>query len=126
MVKYLHEGGAAFGEGVFHLWRNLRVHFAVYQAIVFQLFQVLRECLVGNLAQIALHLIKPHRLVLHKAIENHHLVFAGNEREGVAVSCALELGILDRVRVLFINYAFFQDSTFLVSAYLNIVRKVVS
>ena len=43
------------------------------QIVCFQLLQVLAECFICNLLQIALHFVEPDGLIFHQAVENYRL-----------------------------------------------------
>lgn len=63
--------------------------------ICFQFFQVRAERLVRDRFQITFQFIEPHDLELHQAIQDHHFVFAGYERERVAESRIFKVCVLD-------------------------------
>jgi len=80
---------------IFHLRRDLRILDADDQFIRFQLLEVRAEGLVGDGFQIPFQLIESHRLKLHQAVKNDHLVLAGDQRQRVGKAGVLEIGVLN-------------------------------
>jgi len=95
LVEHLHEGMTPVCQRVFHLGRDLRIDRPDDQIVRLELLQVLAERLVRDLLQIALHLIKTDGLVLHQTIENDRLVLAGDQGQGIAVSCRIEISVFN-------------------------------
>ena len=83
LIQHSHQRFSSFRKRIFHLRRDLRILGADDQLIRFQLLEIRAEGLVGNGFQIPLQLIESHRLKLHQAVKNDHLVLAGDQRQRV-------------------------------------------
>lgn len=99
-LQHLHERRSPLRQRVFNLGRDLRILVARYEAVGLQLLQVLGERLVGNTFEIALYLIEAHGLIVHEAVEDHHLVLAAYERERIGVAGIREMRAVDGLRVV--------------------------
>ena len=59
--------------------------------------EIRAEGLVGDGFQIPFQLIESHRLKLHQAVKNDHLVLAGDQRQRVGKAGVLKIGVLNIV-----------------------------
>ena len=62
---------------------------------ILSVLEVLAQSFVSDMLEIPLHFIEAHRLILHEAVEDDGLVFAGNQRESVAVTGSAEIRVLN-------------------------------
>ena len=108
LIQYGHQRLPTFREAVFHLWRDLWVLGADDQPVSFQFFQVGAERFIRDAFQIPFQLVEPHGLKLHQAVENDHLMLAGDQRKGVGETGILKIGIFD---VIPYHSTFSEDST---------------
>ena len=83
LIQYGHQRLPTFREFVLHLRRDLWVLGADNQSVFFQFFQVGAERFIRDGFQIPFQLVEPHDLKLHQAVENDHLVLAGDQRQRV-------------------------------------------
>ena len=97
LIEHLHQRLSTLGERILHLRRDLRILGADDQFICLQLLEIRAEGLVGNGFQIPLQLVESHRLKLHQAVKNDHLVLAGDQRQRVGKAGVLKIGVLNIV-----------------------------
>lgn len=83
LIQHSHQRFSSFRKRIFHLRRDLRILGADDQFIRFQLLEIRAESFVGNGFQIPFQLIESHRLKLHQAVKNDHLVLDGDQRQCV-------------------------------------------
>ena len=75
----------------------MRLYILNFLFIRFQLLEIRAESFVGNGFQIPFQLIESHRLKLHQAVKNDHLVLAGDQRQRVGKAGIFEIGVLNIV-----------------------------
>ena len=97
LIQHSHQRFSSFRKRIFHLRRDLRILGADDQFIRFQLLEIRAESFVGNGFQIPFQLIESHRLKLHQAVKNDHLVLAGDQRQRVGKAGIFEIGVLNIV-----------------------------
>ena len=81
LIQHGHQRLSTLRQGILNLRRDLRILGADDQFIRFQLLEIRAESFVGNGFQIPFQLIESHRLKLHQAVKNDHLVLAGDQRQ---------------------------------------------
>ncbi len=81
------QGFATLGQAVFYLGWDLRVFLPVDQLVCLQLFQGGAQGLVGDFSNVLFHLIEADDAEFHESVEDGHLVFPVDERQGIAEPC---------------------------------------
>ena len=97
LIQHGHQRFSSFRKRIFYLRRDLRILGADDQLVGLQLLEIRAESLVGNGFQLPLQLIESHRLKLHQAVKNDHLVLARDQRQRVGKAGVLKIGVLNIV-----------------------------
>ena len=95
LVENLHQRPAAPAEGIFHPRWDLGIFPAHNKLIRFQLLQVAAQRFIRDGFQIPFEFIEPYHFKFHQAIQNHHFMLAGDERQGVAEAGVFKIRIFN-------------------------------